>query len=923
MKEYERGSEWRRWDLHIHTPNTKKNDQYSGSTIEEKWDKFYEDVNSYVKKDDSITSKIACIGITDYLSIDNYLKVIQDNKLPDCVKLVLPNVEMRIQPIANDSPINIHFIFEPDFVKYIETRFFSKLSFTYGSTSFSAAKSELIRLGNTLDSSLTEEEAYKKGISAFVPSIAEVKKLFEDDSELRNHVIIGVSNGTSDGVSGAANHSDYIENKDSQLIAFRQDVYKFADVIFSSKPNDINYFLGKKQSCPIDKVINSCGKLMPCIHGSDAHQNDKIFEPHQKRYCWIKADVTFNGLKQIIYEPYERVRISDAIPETKADYYVIDRVEFSDDKFQSEPIFFNDKLTCIIGGKSTGKSILLQNMARSIDIAEAEKYLKQANNKTLDINNIKVFWKDGHDKTRKIVYIPQTYLNKLSDEKQEKTEVDNWIQEIILREEKAAEAYAELTLSIKEYKVELEKNIVELFDAYNSYTEFVESLKEIGDKVGIEKEIKKLQEEKDKLSKELNLSEEDIKSYDGANHEKSMALRRLDNLNNNKKSLEKIESLVEPKKINYALSDDLLQKISDIQKIHIAETEKLWRIEKEKITADINAKIAKEEELVKKHDEIINSLKEKIESSNAILELSKKIQKETENLQVLEEKTKEKNSMKKKIDTLITTAVQSMDFYKQVHQKFSDVVNEHKIMEDGLEFYVDIPFRKDMFLDRISAIFNNRVNPFKTEFDADAFREEDYNCEKITKLVTETLSEGYQLKKEFTKESALREILGNWYNVIYRVKMDDDTIDSMSPGKKALVFLKILISLADSKCPILIDQPEDDLDNRSIYDDLIEFIKIKKKERQIIIVTHNANIVLGSDAEEVIVANQHGKTSKNKKYKFEYRSGSIENNLPVFDENGNIDKGVLNSQGIQQHICDILEGGPVAFEVRKNKYHIR
>ena len=67
-----------------------------------------------------------------------------------------------------------------------------------------------------------------------------------------------------------------------------------------------------------------------------------------------------------------------------------------------------------------------------------------------------------------------------------------------------------------------------------------------------------------------------------------------------------------------------------------------------------------------------NSLKEKIESSNAILELSKKIQKETENLQVLEEKTKEKNSMKKKIDTLITTAVQSMDFYKQVHQKFSD-----------------------------------------------------------------------------------------------------------------------------------------------------------------------------------------------------------------------------------------------------------
>lgn len=65
--------------------------------------------------------------------------------------------------------------------------------------------------------------------------------------------------------------------------------------------------------------------------------------------------------------------------------------------------------------------------------------------------------------------------------------------------------------------------------------------------------------------------------------------------------------------------------------------------------------------------------------------------------------------------------------------------------------------------------------------------------------------------------------------------------------------------MAESKCPILIDQPEDDLDNRSIFDELIPFIRKKKIERQIIIVTHNANVVLGGDAEEIIVANQEGK----------------------------------------------------------------
>ena len=71
----------------------------------------------------------------------------------------------------------------------------------------------------------------------------------------------------------------------------------------------------------------------------------------------------------------------------------------------------------------------------------------------------------------------------------------------------------------------------------------------------------------------------------------------------------------------------------------------------------------------------------------------------------------------------------------------------------------------------------------------------------------------------------------------------------------------------------MLDQPEDDLDNRSIYYDLVSFIKKKKKERQIIIVTHNPNLVVGADSEEVLVANQHGKKSKNMSKKFEYVSG--------------------------------------------------
>lgn len=118
----------------------------------------------------------------------------------------------------------------------------------------------------------------------------------------------------------------------------------------------------------------------------------------------------------------------------------------------------------------------------------------------------------------------------------------------------------------------------------------------------------------------------------------------------------------------------------------------------------------------------------------------------------------------------------------------------------------------------------------------------------------------------------------------------------------------------------MIDQPEDDLDNRSIYADLVQYLKQKKHERQIIVVTHNANVVVGSDAEEVVIANQDGQGAVNCSRRFEYRCGSIENVRPVCDEDGNVLPGILNQKGIQEQICDILEGGRTAFKLRSQKY---
>jgi len=84
-------------------------------------------------------------------------------------------------------------------------------------------------------------------------------------------------------------------------------------------------------------------------------------------------------------------------------------------------------------------------------------------------------------------------------------------------------------------------------------------------------------------------------------------------------------------------------------------------------------------------------------------------------------------------------------------------------------------------------------------------------------------------------------------------------------------------------------------------------------------VSHNANLVVNTDAENVIVANQSGEDNKdNRKYKFEYVNGALEDSFINESE-----KGVLYKQGIREHVCEILEGGVDAFKKREEKYHIK
>jgi predicted ATPase len=115
-----------------------------------------------------------------------------------------------------------------------------------------------------------------------------------------------------------------------------------------------------------------------------------------------------------------------------------------------------------------------------------------------------------------------------------------------------------------------------------------------------------------------------------------------------------------------------------------------------------------------------------------------------------------------------------------------------------------------------------------------------------------------------------------------------------------LLLLVFYLQLDKNNIPLVIDQPEDNLDNESIFTVLANCIREAKKHRQVILVTHNPNLAVGADAEQIVYVN----LNKSKNYQFTYDSGSIEN------------------PRINEKIVVVLEGTQPAFVKRWLKFQI-
>lgn len=132
----------------------------------------------------------------------------------------------------------------------------------------------------------------------------------------------------------------------------------------------------------------------------------------------------------------------------------------------------------------------------------------------------------------------------------------------------------------------------------------------------------------------------------------------------------------------------------------------------------------------------------------------------------------------------------------------------------------------------------------------------------------------------------------------YQLKLGNKSLETLSPGEKGALLLVFYLLLDKSNIPLILDQPEDNLDNQSVYQILVPFIKEAKKRRQIVMITHNPNLAVVGDAEQIVRVD----IRKDKLNEFMWISGSIENPL------------------VKKAIVDVLEGTMPAFQNRSNKY---
>jgi len=614
-------------------------------------------------------------------------------------------------------------------------------------------------------------------------------------------------------------------------------------------------------------------------------------------------------------------RIAPAPPETKNGY--IKSVAFNGGKLDGTTIYLNHSMNNLIGIRGSGKSSILESIRYFLDINITEENNLDWEYKTKLVNSTissggKVVMELVDDQgneyraekilgesttiykgeemqyglkagaiVAKPVYFGQKDLSKIGSSlsteylmnsligeriTKQKRLIDNKSQEIysILSEIKKIDKNLDMKPDIEAKKAELANNL-QKFKDYKIY-------KKLEEQIGFNKDanhIKRMREfEENVLASVDELIEEYKESFETFTKYESKENQQLF-----KKLYESFESF-----------QNLFGQIGDISKRLITEHKTFQRIEDEFRK--------RYEELKEKFAEIKREIKLPNIQPDDYVKFTKDLDLTNAKLNEIEKLAKKKATCKTQLKKALTELQQLW------HKEFEIIKNEiDRINKEQKSIKINVAFKgnKSVFKSylentlRGSGIRNNNIKTIVDEYND--LIEVNNDLEKKESKLKDALSGGSQLlafQEYFNSNLAafLTFRVPDQFEIIYR----DRPLSEHSLGQRASALIIFLLTLKDSHL-IIVDQPEDDLDNQTIYDDVIKVLKNLKNDTQFIFATHNPNIPVLGDCEQIISCR--------------YVSEKIQTN-----------QGSIDEISIKNDIVDIMEGGEEAFNQRKRIYEL-
>ena len=349
-----RGSQWRRWEPHMHAPGTILNNQFGGGDAA--W-------NAYLSSLEAASPTIEAFAVTDYYLTDTYEAVLKHKaigRLPG-VQLIFPNVELRLDVAAKTGFVNLHLLVSPEDPNHIAElhRILQRLQFQAHGDTFNCTRTDLISLGKKADTTIIDDRAaLAHGATQFKVNFDQLRRVIRESIWAKNNILIAVAGAAGDGTSGLRQAAD---------ATMRQEIEKFAHIIFSSSPAQREFWAGRR-GVTLEELKERYEGCKPCLHGSDAHDQKTVGQPVEDRFSWIKGGLEFDALRQACIDPEGRAYVGSEPPRTAMPSQVISRVEVANGEWLATPVIpLNPGLVAIVGARGSGKTALADVIAAGCD----------------------------------------------------------------------------------------------------------------------------------------------------------------------------------------------------------------------------------------------------------------------------------------------------------------------------------------------------------------------------------------------------------------------------------------------------------------------------------------------------------------------------------------------------------------------------